>query len=93
MTACVFSAFTMQPVRKPVDGKTLFEKNCQKCHGAKGTKGFFGAANLQKSVMTEEAIVDRIQNGKKFMPSFKNKLSPDEIKELAGYVKALRGGH
>ena len=90
MTAAVFSAFTRQPSHTPLDGKSLFEKNCQKCHGAKGTKGFFGAANLQKSILTEDAIMDRIQNGKKFMPSFKNKLSADEIKELAGYVKTLR---
>lgn len=41
--------------------------------------------------MPEDAIIERIQNGKKFMPSFKGKLSPDEIKELAGYVKTLRG--
>ena len=90
MAALVFSAFTRRPSHKPLDGKSLFEKNCQKCHGAKGTKGFFGAANLQKSTITEDAIIERIQIGKKFMPSFKSKLSPDEIKELAGYVKTLR---
>jgi mono/diheme cytochrome c family protein len=86
MSACVFMAFT----KSTVDGKALFERNCARCHGANGAKGFFGAANLKKSVMTEEAIIERIENGKRFMPSFKKKFTPEEIKELAGYVKTLR---
>ena len=90
MTAFVFMAFTNQQGRAPISGKALFEENCAKCHGADGTRGRFGAANLRKSVMPEEAIIERIEKGKSFMPSFKKRLTPEEIRELAGYVKTLR---
>jgi cytochrome c6 len=82
-------AFTNTP-GEPEKGKSLFQRNCTRCHGANGAKGFFGAANLKKSVMTEEAIIERIENGKRFMPSFKKRFTTEEIKELAGYVKTLR---
>lgn len=90
ITAIISQAFTSQNGRAPINAKTLFEENCAKCHGADGTRGKFGAANLRKSIMTEDAIIERIGNGKRFMPSFKKRLTPDEIRELAGYVKTLR---
>lgn len=85
---CIGTAFTRPG--EPINPQSLFERNCAKCHGVNGAKGAFGAANLKKSTMTNEAIMERIRNGKRFMPSFRKKLSPDEIKELAGYVKSLR---
>ena len=83
-------AFTSQRSDAPINGKALFEENCAKCHGSDGTRGRFGAANLQKSVKTEDAIVERIENGKRFMPSFKKRFTAEEIRGLAGYVKTLR---
>lgn len=85
ITAFVFMAFT-----HGVDGRALFERNCAPCHGADGARGRFGAANLQKSVMTEDAIIERIQNGKRIMPAFKKKFNVEEIRELAAYVQTLR---
>ena len=90
MISFVFMAFSSHQGRAPISGKALFEENCAKCHGADGTRGRFGAANLRKSVMPDEAIIQRIENGKSFMPSFKKRLTPDEIREIAGYVKTLR---
>ena len=75
----------------PADtGRTLFEHNCSRCHGADGTKGFLGAKNLRRSLLPDSAIVERIQNGKRIMPSFRKKLRPEEIQTLATYVKTLR---
>lgn len=75
----------------PVDtGKTLFGHNCSRCHGNDGTKGFFGAKNLQISRLSDSAITVQILNGKKFMPSFRKRLSQDEIQSLTQYVKTLR---
>lgn len=71
-------------------GKALFGHNCSRCHGNDGTKGFFGAKNLQISRLSDSAITVQILNGKKFMPSFRKRLSPDEIQSLTQYVKTLR---
>lgn len=85
MTAFVFMSFTYS-----TDGKTLFERNCAPCHGPDGARGRFGAANLKKSIMSDSAIIERIENGKRIMPSFRKRLSTDEIRELVAYVKTLR---
>ena|SRR5579859_4442279 len=78
-------------VAKPgVTGQELFNHHCIHCHGADGTKGFFGAKNLRKSVLPDSAIVLQIQKGKGFMPSFRKKVTPDEISQLVSYVKTLR---
>ena len=82
-----FSAFTSN---QTPDGKAVFEKQCARCHGKDGTKGAFGAKNLQNSILEDNAIVLLLQNGKKAMPSFKKKLNSDEIKSVTDYVKEFR---
>lgn len=72
------------------EGQTLYEHHCARCHGADGARGMFGARNLQKSQIPDTAIVLQIRNGKRIMPAFKKKLSPDQINELAAYIKTLR---
>jgi cytochrome c6 len=75
---------------QPVEGETLFRKNCARCHGADGTRGLFGAKNLKTSSLPDEAIALQIKNGKGFMPPFKKKLAADEIAKVMLYVKSLR---
>ncbi len=85
-TILVFSSFiTEEPT-----GKQLFETHCIRCHGATGTKVFFGTGKLCKSKIPDTEIVERIQNGKSIMPAFKNKLKESEIKLLSEYIKTLR---
>ena len=81
------SSFTR---RQTPEGKDIYDKQCARCHGKEGTKGSFGAKNLQKSVMTDEAITQLILTGKKVMPSFKTKLTSNDIKLVIEYVKAFR---
>lgn len=71
-------------------GKILFEKNCTRCHGKNGAKGFLGAKNLQKSTLSEQQMLNIISNGKRIMPSWKDKLSADEIKIIVSYIKTFR---
>jgi cytochrome c6 len=85
----LFSLSSFMVLQKP-DGKTIFEKQCARCHGKDGTKGAFGAKNLQKSILEDNAIMLLIQNGKKAMPPFKKKLVSDEIKSVTEYLKAFR---
>jgi mono/diheme cytochrome c family protein len=71
-------------------GKNLYEKNCAPCHGADGAAGRFGAKNLQKSMLADAAITERITKGKRIMPSFGKRLTQDEIGQVAAYIKTLR---
>jgi cytochrome c6 len=71
-------------------GKVVFEAKCVRCHGQNGTKGRFGAANLQASRMQDAKIVQIISAGKNWMPAWEKKLQPAEISAVADYVKTLR---
>jgi mono/diheme cytochrome c family protein len=71
-------------------GKVLFEQNCAKCHGLDGTKGKFGAKNLQKSTLSNEQYLRIIQNGKGIMPSWEKKLSAEQITAILSYIKTLK---
>lgn len=71
-------------------GKVLYEQNCTKCHGIDGTKGKFGAKNLQKSVLTDDQYLRTIREGKGFMPSWEKKLTADQISDIISYIKTLK---
>jgi cytochrome c6 len=76
--------------KSPIMGKDLYETNCSRCHGKEGTKHLFGAKDLKKSVLDSTALVTIVQNGKRFMPAYKSRLTADELKQVMGYVKSLR---
>jgi cytochrome c6 len=80
------TGFTM-PAEK---GKTLYQSHCARCHGADGARGLFGAKNLQKSQLPDSAVFLQISNGKKIMPSFRKRISRDEINAISTYIKSLR---
>lgn len=71
-------------------GKEIFEKNCAKCHGKDGTKRLLGAKNLQKSVLTATENYEVIANGKGKMPSWKEKLSTEQINQVIEYLAILK---
>ncbi|MCL9804319.1 cytochrome c [Flavobacterium amniphilum] len=74
----------------PGNGKKLFESKCARCHGKDGTKGLFGAKNLQKSKLTDAEYTKVITNGIAFMPAWKKRLSGDQITEVIHYIKELK---
>ncbi len=86
MLLLTLSAFTGEPQT----GKDIYRKKCQRCHGETGGKGIFGAKNLQISHMKYEDIINLITAGKRPMPSFKAKLTPEEISLVANYAISLR---
>src|SRR5690349_2716077 len=71
-------------------GQKLYERHCARCHGKDGTKGSFGAKNLQQSILSDAALVQQIEKGKGFMPPFRKKLTANEISEVVLYIKTLR---
>lgn len=73
-----------------VQGKLLFESHCTRCHGEDGTKGKWGAKNLQASKKTDEELFAIISKGKSIMPSWEKKLSPEQMGGVIEYIKMFR---
>jgi mono/diheme cytochrome c family protein len=82
-----------------VDFSTIWPKKCAKCHGMDGKGKLEGVPNLTDSKTkgkSTDALKKIITNGKKAetedgenMPSFKGKLTDEEIDAAAKYVKGL----
>ncbi|AWA29447.1 hypothetical protein HYN48_04740 [Flavobacterium magnum] len=71
-------------------GKEIFENRCAKCHGKDGTKGLWGAINLKGSQITDSERLLTISNGRRLMPSWRKRLTENEIRRVAEYVKKLK---
>lgn len=84
------SAISFNKENQESTGKEIFEKNCAKCHGKDGTKRLLGAKNLQKSVLTTTENYEIIANGKGKMPSWKEKLSTEQINQVIEYLDILK---
>lgn len=82
------------------DGKELWIKNCQSCHGKSGhgdgpkaaqlktEPGSFASADAQSQA--DGALFFKISEGRDDMPSFKKKIpEPEDIWSLANYVRTL----
>jgi cytochrome c6 len=77
----------------PVAGKAVFASaGCTACHtlkaaNASGTVG----PNLDDVKPPDALVVDRVTNGKGVMPSFKDRLSPKQIADVAAFVSQSAG--
>ena len=74
--------------------RTLYVQNCARCHGSNGkAQTALGkrleADDLTASTASIAKITRQITNGKGKMPSFRRKLTSEQIASLAGYVKSL----
>ncbi|MEH2066774.1 MAG: c-type cytochrome [Nostoc sp.] len=77
------------------NGIKIFEANCASCHIGGGNI-LISEKTLKKEALLKylqnydsnsiQAIIYQVQNGKNAMPAFKDKLSPQEILEVAAYV-------
>lgn len=81
------------------DGKALYDANCKRCHGVRGTppqtmkKQFERIATFDAAFVTKhstDSIVTVLTKGKnEDMKSFKDKLSHDDMLAVAKYVHEL----
>jgi cytochrome c6 len=82
--------------RAAADGKALYDAKCAMCHGKDGVAKPMakGSADLNdpkyQEGTTAEALATVIRDGKGKMPGYKDKLSDEEIKAVADYVKTLK---
>jgi len=78
------------------DGKALYEAKCAMCHGKDGVAKPMakGSANLNdpkwQAATTADKIVGVMESGKGKMPVYKGKLTPEEEKAVADYIKTLK---
>ncbi len=65
-------------------GEKIWRDQCTHCHGAKAYPG--KAPKLQPGLYTPEFVWDRIHNGFRGMPPWKDVYKPDEIVALVAYI-------
>lgn len=74
-------------------GRAVFASaGCGGCHtlADAGSSGAVGP-NLDEAKPDHELVVERVTNGKGPMPSFKDKLSEEQIQDVAAYVVQATG--
>lgn len=83
------------------DGKALYEENCRKCHGVKGTppkaiKEKFPKVQTLDDVflakVNDDSLVKVMTKGvgkAEDMQSFKSKMTPEEMAAVAKYVRGF----
>ncbi len=71
-------------------GQLLYQKNCQRCHGANGKKGANGAHDLTKSNLNAFGRTYLVTNGMGKMPAFGKTLSPEQVQQVVAYSLTLR---
>ncbi len=62
----------------------LYVNNCGTCHGKDGKLGLSGASDMSATQLSVDSITSIILNGRNLMP--KTNLTPEQAKEVAGYV-------
>ena len=94
--ACAVIALAVAPAAQAADGKALYDAKCAMCHGKDGVAKptAKGSANLNDAKWQEatkvEAVETVVTDGKGKMKGYKDKMSGEEIKAVATYVKTLK---
>lgn len=94
LTGCILiltitTGFSPVPENKKT-GQQIFEKNCRQCHGKDGTKGLWGAKNLQTSRLAEVELLKTISKGRNQMPAWGKVLDAEQLMLVSEYVISLR---
>ena len=95
--AIALSLLTLSASAANPTAADLYKTKCQACHGADGKATAvgkkLGARDFQDpdvAKMSEEDLAKVTTDGKNKMPSYKGKLTDDQIKALAKYVKEMK---
>jgi len=65
-------------------GEAIWKENCQHCHGSKAYPG--KAPKLQPHKYKPEFVWDRVHNGFRSMPAWKELYSPEQVISLVAWV-------
>lgn len=92
LAACAGTQTPKQQITAPgealFNGQVRAEVNCYKCHNGDGG-GTLRGPNLGKRVpnLTDQDIAGAIAKGPGLMPSFKDKVSDAEVKEIVAWLR------
>jgi quinohemoprotein ethanol dehydrogenase len=67
------------------NGKKIFHTYCTACHGDTGL-GSHGGANLMNASKDAKFVITTATTGRGDMPSFKGVLTPEQLRDVAGYI-------
>ncbi len=69
------------------NGKVLYARFCEACHGETGLGGHGGGAPLGEAAGDLKTIITTATNGKnQNMPPFRGALKPEELRDVAGFI-------
>ena len=71
-------------------GEKTYRLYCTQCHGSNGALGLNGAGDFRESTLNLEERIDVITNGRNTMTPYKDLLSAEEIKAVAGYLDKFK---
>jgi cbb3-type cytochrome c oxidase subunit III len=80
-------------------GRTVYANNCARCHGGDGTSQTTMGQMTEAPNLTDAAwqrskssarMVAAVSNGRGQMPSFKKKLSRQDIANAVAYIRTLK---
>jgi mono/diheme cytochrome c family protein len=94
----VFLAGTPSPAQ---DAAATYKTKCAMCHGVDGKgdtpagkkMGAHDFASDEVQKLSDSDLAQIMSKGKNKMPGYENKLKPEEIKDLVGYVRKLGKPH
>jgi mono/diheme cytochrome c family protein len=82
-----------------IAGRKIYDSNCDRCHEPYSTKGKKGPGlkgvfqnkylSLSGLPANDERVTDIIRLGRKEMPGYSEKLSPQDIEDLLAYLHTL----
>jgi len=77
------------PAQSLFNGQVRADINCFHCHDGDGSGTLWGP-NLAKRVpkLTDDGIAQAIAKGPGLMPSFKDKVSDAEVKEIVAWLRS-----
>ena len=81
------SALNQEDLSRPEaieSGKAIWNKRCKFCHGKTAYPG--KAPKLDPAKYQPEYVYDRVTNGFRGMPAFKNEFSENERKAVVAYI-------
>jgi mono/diheme cytochrome c family protein len=65
-------------------GEEIWKEQCSHCHGSKAYPG--KAPRLQPKQYTPDFVWDRVHNGFRGMPTWKDVYSPDDVNSVVAWV-------
>jgi mono/diheme cytochrome c family protein len=73
----------------PTAGQTVFQTNCQSCHGADASSGTARKPMAAEVKSNTQGAASTVLSGEDAMPSFAGTLSNQQIADVLGYIKSL----